>query len=146
VQDKDFIQVAPVFPAVANNPEYMGRLEAGSIFSAFYLKPRPPHLDAASYADFERMQAVHKSYIKKPMQHFRLKEARVRILQRALTRYFGRPNSYDVGADKAPDTGTYLCVNCFYSDGRTTAIELANDGEFNNCTVCGGRLWVRKGR
>jgi hypothetical protein len=147
VQDKDFVQVAPIFPAVGNNPEYIGRLEAGKIFSAFHLKARPPELGGPSFADFERMQAVHKSYIRKldAKQHFRLKEDRVRLLQRALTRYFGRPNSYDVEADKVPGSGVYMCVQCFYSDGNATAVTLEKDGEFQNCTVCGGHLWVRRG-
>jgi len=145
VQVKDFIQVAPIFDADTDDVE---RLRGGEeLYSAFYLAPHPPHF-GHSYADLELMQAVHKSYIKrlKSEQHFRLKEARTRTLQRALTRYFGRPNSYDVGADTAPEAGTYLCVACFYKNGIVTAVERAAGQEFHYCTTCGGRGWVKRGR
>ncbi len=145
VQDKDFIQIAPIFPAIATNPEYLNRLKTGSIFSSFYLKPRQPTFGVDSFADLERMQAVHKSYIKKldADHHFRLKDEKVRALQRAVTRYFGRPNSYTVGDDKVPETRGYLCVNCFYANGIATREDLVIGSEFEPCPVCNGRLWVR---
>ena len=147
VQDKEFVQVAPIFPAATDNPEHLDRLKEGAIFSAFYLEPHAPQFGEA-FADFERMQAVHKSFIRRlePEQHFRLAEKQVRLLQSRITRYFGRPNCYDVGKDRAPIVGTYLCVGCFYLDGRVTAVQLVENDGFTNCTTCGGRGWVLKGR
>ncbi len=144
VQVKDFVQVAPIFDADASDVE---RVRKGELFSAFYLAPHPPHF-GHSYADLELMQAVHKSYIKrlKPEQHFRLKDERILALQKAITKYFGRPNSYDAGNDTAPETSAYLCVACFYMDGRATQVLLAAGQPFDRCAVCGGRGWVRRGR
>lgn len=144
VQNKDFIQVAPIYPA---DPAYVERLKRGNeILSAFYLEAHPPHF-GESYADFERIQAVHKGYIKRlnPEQHFRLKGERIRHLQGALTRYFGRPNTYDAKADKVPQTGTYLCADCFYFDGVATRVAFNEGDSFRFCDVCEGEQWVRKG-
>lgn len=141
------MQVAPIFPAAPDNPEHLDRLKEGAIFSAFYLEPHAPQFGEA-FADFERMQAVHKSFIRKlePEHHFRLTEKRVRLLQSRITRYFGRPNCYDVGKDRAPVSGTYMCVACFYLDGKVTTLELVLNDDFRYCDVCGGRAWVIKGR
>lgn len=145
IQTKDFIHVAPIYDAA---PELVERFESGEeLYSAFYLKAHAPHF-GGSYADLELMQSVHKSYIKRiaPNQHFRLKEPRVRELKRFITRYFGRPNSYDVGADQAPQEGTYLCVQCFYMDGRVTPQDREAGQDFQLCSTCGGERWVLRGR
>ncbi len=146
VQTKEFIQIAPIFPAEGPS-DHLARLRQGLIISAFWLKANPPHL-TESYADFELIQAVHKSYVKRllPSHHFRLTEARTRELQRSITRYFGRPNSFDADADRAPRDGTYLCVACFYLDAKVTAMTLTEGQNFGLCSVCGGRGWVLKGR
>jgi hypothetical protein len=146
VQTKEFIQIAPIFPAEGAS-DHLNKLRHGLMISAFWLKPNPPHL-AESYADFELIQAVHKSYIKRllPSQHFRLTQSRTRELQRFITRYFGRPNSFDAGSDRAPRDGTYLCVACFYLDAKISAVTLTEGENFENCNACGGRGWVLKGR
>lgn len=144
IQNKDFIQVAPIYPA---DPDYVERLKRGNeILSAFYLEAYSPHF-GDSYADFERIQAVHKTYIKRlnHEQHLRLNGKHVRNLQSALTRYFGRPNTYDARADKAPQTGTYLCADCFYFDGVATPVAFDEGDFFRRCEVCEGEQWVRKG-
>jgi len=144
IQNKDFIQVAPIYEAAADD---VRRLQDGKeMFSAFYLAPHPPHFNDA-YADFERIQAIHKSYIKRPdpAKHFRIKDAHVRVLQSRITRYFGRPNSYDVQTDTVPIGGTYLCVDCFYFDGVATAVRLGARERFRPCEKCQGEKWVRKG-
>jgi hypothetical protein len=53
------------------------------------------------YADVEQLQAIHKTYLRRirPERHFRLSAHRTRLLQQSLTRYFGRPNSYDCHSD-----------------------------------------------
>jgi hypothetical protein len=146
IQTKQFIQVAPIFDA-EGAPEHLERLRRGEILSAFWMAAHDLHL-AEGYADLELIQAVHKSYIRRllPTQHFRLASNRIRDLQRFLTRYFGRPNAYDVGADTAPLTGNYLCVACFYLDGVATSVPRNKGQEFEKCTRCGGRGWVLKGR
>jgi len=120
IQTKQFIQVAPIFDAVGA-PDHIKRLQDGDIISAFWLPPVPQVLQE-SYADLELMQAVHQSYIRRldASRHFRLTNPRILALQRFVTRYFGRPNSFDAGADLAPRSGMYLCVSCFYMDGKVT--------------------------
>jgi hypothetical protein len=81
-----------------------------------------------------------------PANHFRLSPESTRLLQRAITRYFGRPNSFDAYSDTGPVAGTFLCVRCFYRDARVTPIELAQGTSFPTCTSCGGTQWVLKGR
>ena len=143
IQNKDFIQVAPIYEA---DPTDVDRLKSGTeLYSAFYLKAHPPQF-TDSYADLERIQAVHKSYIKSvdDEQHFRLNDERVRELQRHLTRFFGRPNAFDARVDMVPSTDTYLCVDCFYFDGIATRIERNEGDAFSYCETCGGEKWVRK--
>lgn len=148
VQSNDHLQVAPIFPAEAEN-EDLEKLKNGEIFSAFWLKQHPPEIMKDSYADLELMQAVHKSYIRRirQQQHFRLNSERTRMLEGALTRYFGRPNSFDSRSDVVARTGTYLCVKCFHQNGRATptAEPLQEGSKFQPCSVCGGTQWTLKG-
>ena len=144
IQNKDFIQVAPIYDADAGDVE---ALRAGNeMYSAFYLKSHPPNFPD-SYADLELMQAIHKTYLKDitAERHFRLKDEQVRLLQRHITRYFGRPNSYDARSDAVPSTDTYLCVDCFYFDGVATSITCNEGDRFPQCATCEGISWVRKG-
>jgi hypothetical protein len=145
VQTKDFIQIAPIYDADGTDEELDG-LKKGHLFSAFYLKQHRPELPTESYADFELIQAVHKSYIKpiSAKQHFRLKPPHVRELQKQITRYFGRPNSFDVENDKTPRTGRYLCVQCFYLTGIVTHQDRNEGDAFEACQVCHGERWVFK--
>jgi hypothetical protein len=146
VQTKEFIQIAPIFSADGTS-DNLTRLRQGQIISAFWLKANSPHF-TEGYADLELIQAVHKSYVKRllPSQHFRLTHSRTLELQRFITRYFGRPNSFDADSDLAPRDGTYLCVACFYLDGKVTAVTLTEGHNFEHCGACGGRGWVLKGR
>lgn len=145
--DNKFFQVAPIYSVEAEQRD-LEKLKSGDIFSAFWIKKHSPEIPDESYADFELIQAVHKSYVKRitPKQHFRLNAERIQLLQRAITRYFGRPNSYDSRSDKVPRTGAYLCVSCFYWDGRITSPSLEEGADFPVCGTCGGTAWVRKGR
>jgi len=143
IENKDFIQVAPIYPA---DPEDVERLKSGNeLYSAFYIAAHHPHFPD-SFADLERIQAVHKSYINRldADKHFRLGPTQIRLLQRHVTRYFGRPNSYDARSDKAPSTDTYLCADCFYLDGVATRADFSAGQDLRACEVCGGVLWVRK--
>jgi len=151
VQSKDFLQVAPIFalqPADENFAKDLAKLKSGEKLSSFWIKKHPPEIKEESYADLVLIQAVHKTYIKRitPGQHFRLNAERTRLLQRFITRYFGRPNSYDAQSDKAPTTGTYLCVWCFYMDALVTKLELTEGSAFTACQTCGHAQWVVKGR
>jgi len=144
IENKDFIQVAPIYPA--DDLEAVKQLKSGNeLYSAFFLEAHLPHFPD-SFADLERIQAVHKSYIKRPDadKHFRLSPTQIRLLQRHITRYFGRPNSYDARVDKAPSTDTYLCADCFYLSGVATAIDLRAGEAIRPCEICAGVTWVRK--
>jgi hypothetical protein len=127
--------------------DLLDRLKRSDIISAFWLPPHGPEIQTHSYSDLELIQAIHKSYIKRIRveQHFRLKPIRTRELQRVVTRYFGRPNSFDSHSDRVPRTGTYLCVGCFYMDARVTPTELTEGVAFQQCPACRGTQWVAKG-
>lgn len=146
VATKKFIEVAPIFPVT--DEAYIGKLVRDEIISAFWVMHHDPELPTECYADLELIQAVHKSYFSRSssLSHFRLTAYRTRLLQRSITRYFGRPNSFDAGADKVPRTGTYLCVNCFYFYGRVTSTSKAEGMDFEPCGACQGRGWILKGK
>jgi hypothetical protein len=147
VQSNHFLQIAPIFSAEAEKKD-VERLIKGEFYSAFWLKKHSPEIPDESYADLELMQSIHKSYIRRmrAKQHFRLNSARTRELQRTLTRYFGRPNSFDSRSDSVPRSGTYLCISCFYMDGHVTAVSFEEGTSFSTCETCGGTAWVLKGR
>jgi len=151
IQSKDFLQVAPIYPLEPKDEDFekgLEKLKNGDKLSSFWIKKHPPEIKEESYADLVLTQAVHKTYIKKiqPGQHFRLNAERTRILQRFITRYFGRPNSYDANSDHAPTTGTYLCVWCFYMDALVTKVELTEGSSLVACPICNRTQWVIKGR
>ncbi len=151
IQNKDFIQIAPILPVapIGEQPEEnLEGLKNGDVINAFWLKPHAPEIQADSFADLTLMQAIHASYVRRlaAAQHFRLNPARTRLLQQRITRYFGRPNSFDAQSDRVPRTGTYLCVACFYMDGAVSAVPLDENADFPMCTTCGGPQWVLKGR
>jgi hypothetical protein len=145
VQTKDYIQVAPIYPLPA---EDIDRVKRGELYSSFYLKDHPPDILREGFADIEKMQAVHKTFLKRPFPkvHFRLKDAKLRELQRFITRFFGWPNSFDAGADRCPRSGTYLCAGCFYMDGKVTPMERTEGEPFENCPTCNGPNWILRGR
>lgn len=147
IQNKDFVQVAPIFPA-GTELTYLSRLQNDEIPSAFWIKTHAPEIPEESYADLELIQSIHKTYFRgiAPNRHFRVSAARTRVLQRFITRYFGRPNSFDSRSDRPPIAGTYLCVGCFYLDGVAASVDLAADGAFPTCAACGGTQWVLQGR
>lgn len=67
------------------------------------------------------------------------------ILQRFISRYFGRPNSFNARTDSVPVQGTYLCVACFYVEGHVTAVSLNQGSQFPYCQTCRGTQWSLKG-
>ena len=140
VQNKDFIQVAPIYKP--QDESYIGKLTRGEVISAFRLKPHLPDWNGEMYADLEQIQAIHKSYRKSPPRHFRLSQSSVLHLQRAITKYFGRPNSFRAGDDRAPRSATYLCTQCIYRDALVTKLELQNGEDFTNCPACDGVDWI----
>jgi hypothetical protein len=147
VQYKDHLQVAPIF-AAKSDEKYIEKLKNRDILSAVWIKQHPPEIPDESYADLELIQAVHKSYFKKILkdQHFRLSPERIRTLQSAVTRYFGRPNSFDSRLDTVPTDGTYMCVACFYMNAHVTQVPLGKDSRFPTCETCSGTGWALKGR
>jgi hypothetical protein len=151
IENKHFIQIAPIFPAAVPGEEISGEeldtLMRGDIINAFWLKPHPPEIQTHSFADLTLIQAVHITYVRRirPNQHFRLRPDRTRFLQRFITRYFGRPNSFDSRTDHVPRDGTYLCVTCFYMHGRITEATLAQGASFPTCATCDPTQWVLRG-
>ena len=149
ISNADFVSVAPIYDLLDATGDHIQLLKDGKVYKAFYLAPHEatPKL-AEGYADLSLIQAVHQSYLKKIVaeRHFRLSPISIRLLQRHITRLFGRPNCFDADSDKAPETGIYQCVECFYLDGIVSAREFERDHEFRRCDTCDGRMWVRRGR
>lgn len=151
VQNKQFLQVAPIFPldkADVDDAEEFEKLKQGHRYSAFWIKRHMPEIPTESYADLELIQAVHTSYINRirPNEHFRLNGAKTRLLQRRITRYFGRANSFDARVESAPAPGTYLCTKCYFDFGRATPVQLSEGAPLPECTECHGTDWVLQGR
>ena len=146
-------EIAPILPVSppgeqAQEDDDLEGLKNGDIINAFWLKPHAPEIEVDSFADLTLMQAVHTSYLRRlvPEQHFRLSRERTRLLQQRITRYFGRPNSFDAESDQVPRTGTYLCAGCFYMNGVISAVALDENVDFPLCQTCGGGQWLLKGR
>lgn len=144
ISTKDHIQVAPIIPVESGNKEQLDRLKSHQILDAFYLAPHPPQWDGDAFADFGLIQSIHKSYLKSlpRASHFRISASNAILLQRDLTRFFGRPNAFDVNADRVPRDGTYLCVQCFYYAGMISAMQLKEGDAFVQCGSCEGLRWV----
>jgi hypothetical protein len=144
IANRDFIQIAPIIPIDAADAGLIERLQKHEVIDSFYLEPHPPEWEADAYADFELIQSVHKSYVKgiATENHFRLSDGKVLLLQQYLTRFFGRPNAYDVKGDAVPRDGIYMCAQCFYRDGTATSITFKKDGLFVVCQLCGGTKWL----
>jgi hypothetical protein len=145
IQTKDHIQIAPIFPLPSEDAD---RVKGGELYTAFYLKDHPPDVLHDGFADLEKLQSVHKSYVKRPFPkiHFRLKDEKVRRLKYFITRYFGRPNCFDVDNDSCPRTGTYICVACVYMAGKIRTMELAEGQNFERCPDCQGTQWFLRGK
>src|SRR5258708_36360251 len=131
------------FSPVGADTAYLGKLKNRKVLSAVWMPTHPPEFTGECYADLEQIQAIHKTYLRRirPEQHFRLSAHRTRLLQQSLTRYFGRPNSYDSHSDSAPSSGFSLCVGCFYMHGNVTSIELPEGASFPDCPTCAAAQW-----
>jgi len=143
VATKDYIHVAPVIEVPKEDEAYIDKLRRHDIVDAFYLESHPPEWESVAFVDFGLIQPVHRSYLKgiPTENHFRLSASRVIQLQRSLTRFFGRPNSYDANSDAVPRDGVYMCVQCFYRNGVVTDVSLSMNQAFPICR-CGGVGWV----
>lgn len=146
ISSKEFIAVAPIHPVDGISPEQRESAIQGGMFEVIYLPPNADPPFPESFADLSHLQAVHRSYVKRllPTQHFRLSAASTLLLQQRITRYFGRPNSFDAREDKVPGDGTYLCVGCFYFDGVISSCEVRLGEVFPLCSTCEGHQWIRK--
>lgn len=148
VSNKDWIAVAPIHEAGELTAERRAVAREGGMFDVFYLPANPDYNFPESFGDLSQLQAVHKSYIKRlaPGQHFRLTQRNTLLLQQRITRYFGRPNSFDARSDKVPRSGVYMCIGCFYMDGQVSSFELQEGSAFPACANCDGFQWVKRAR
>jgi hypothetical protein len=144
IANKEYIQIAPIIPVSATDTDLLDKLKRHAIINAFYMKPHPPEWETDAYVEFQLIQSVHRTYVKtiESKNHFRLSTAKVLLLQRDLTRFFGRPNCYDVNSDTVPRDGEYLCLGCFYWRATITKVVLKSGGSFPLCDKCEGGQWV----
>lgn len=141
---KDYAHVAPIFPVDPDDDFKLSSLLGGAIMDAFSLNPHPPHWDSYAFADLGLLQAVHKSYFKRVLadKHFRLSASTVLQLQRHLSRFFGRPNAFDIKTDVVPRDGVYMCIRCFYFGAKVTSMDLKAGARFQLCPDCESGQWV----
>jgi hypothetical protein len=145
IETKDWFAAAPIKPVESISEEQKQTAIDGQVFDLFYLPANVSRGFAESVADLSELQAVHKSYVKRISQdqHFRLSPVRTLALQSHVTRYFGRPNSFDARYDRVPGDGVYLCVRCFFMAGIATSRELMSGDGFPTC-ACGGIQWAKQ--
>lgn len=146
LDSRNWVQVAPVFPA--SRIEDAGKrasLAINEIGYMFVLPADPPRLAEDSYADLSMIVAVHKSYFRRGSLAARLTAAARGLYQKHLASLHGRPFSFNV-RDIVPETGHYLCNNCFLRHGQISRAEMVEGQPCTACPNCGGdALWVLLG-
>jgi hypothetical protein len=143
---RQYYQVAPVYPETAQKETSLAPLRENEINSAFYLPALAPHIVENSYADLSHTCVIPKAYFPKnavvQMLSGRLTNHARAALQAQIAGYFGRPFGFSA-RDRATATAEYACVSCFYRLGTLTKLEFQAGANFSVCTRCGEALWIR---
>ncbi len=140
---RNWIQVAPLFTASKiEAAEKRASLAINEIGYMFLLPADPPRLPDESFADLSMITSIHKSYLRNVEAAVRLTtDTRVRF-QKHLANLHGRPFSFNL-RDVVPQSGEYLCHNCFLNNGPITRITNVEGQPFAACPNCGDdALWI----
>jgi hypothetical protein len=143
IDNRNWIQVAPVYGAAHFGQKKLASLEAGEISFMFFLPPKLPLIQQKSCVDLSQITTVHKSYLRQGNRILHLTaSARVK-LQAHIAQFYGRPFGFNI-RDVVPQTASFLCANCFFSAAALQKMELAQGTSFTECPRCGpDALWVK---
>ena len=142
--------IAPVhavqsLPQEQRSPGKMEELRKNGIPHFFYLPEKDGLLE--SYADFLRMEPVHRSFFTKEILQTallaRLSGTAGAAFQMAISEHFGKQFGFSQH-DICPQAGEYSCSNCFH-EGLPLQRQAFDAGiEFGPCPQCGeAGAWVK---
>jgi hypothetical protein len=142
LERRNFVQVAPVYPARNLGESKQASLQKNEINYLFFL-PMEDLVPENSFADLSQITSVHKSYLSQGNLQKRLSnEGRAR-LQTHLSNLHGRPFGFSV-ADVVPEEGDYLCLRCFLTLAIVERKIMISGVAFGNCSACAtSALWIK---
>ncbi len=117
LERRNFVQVAPVYPARTLTESKQASLEKNEVNYFFYLPMSEPGLSERSFADLSQITSVHNSYIREAKLAKRLSNKGRTRLQVHVAKFHGRPFGFSA-EDKVSQGGEYLCLRCFLSRCR----------------------------
>jgi hypothetical protein len=143
LERRNFVQVAPVYPARTMSASKQASLEKNEINYLFFLPMAEPAVPEKCFADLSQITSVHKSYMAQANLKKRLSnEGRARF-QMHLSTFHGRPFGFAT-ADAVSQSGDYLCLCCFLTTAVVERATMAAGALFGECNRCGPRaLWVK---
>ncbi len=143
IVSRNWIQVAPVFPATSiTDAAKRASLAVNRIGYMFFLPTETTHLAEDSFAELSMITCVHKSYLRRVEPILRLSSTARALLQKHLANLHGRPFSFNL-RDDVPESGEYLCHRCFLIRGRIAREPHEQGQKFRACPVCGDdALWI----
>lgn len=141
---RNWIQVAPIYPSsTLDDAAKRASLSDNEIGYFFFLPANPPGMPEDSYAELSKLTSVHKSYLLRTRPSLRLTPSARALFQRQLSIMHGRPFSFSL-SDRVPESGEYLCHNCFLSVGRIARGVHTAEALFGECPECGtDALWIQ---
>jgi hypothetical protein len=143
LDNRTWIQVAPVHSAAQFTDKKMNSLETGEINFMFFLPPKPPAFLQKSFADLSLITTLHKSYLRSGNRILHLTAGARLRLQTHIARFYGRPFGFNT-RDTVPQGASYLCANCVFTSGTIQSSDFVKDSPFNDCPKCGlDVLWVK---
>jgi hypothetical protein len=143
IDNRNFIQVSPVYHADRLTPEKLVSLEGDEVKYMFYLPMDSNRIKEKSYADLSQSSPVHKSYLKTDQLVVRHLPTRTAKLQARLAELQGRQFGFNP-SDSVPQTSDYVCANCFFASGSTQRLKMTRGILFPPCPLCGEAvLWVK---
>lgn len=141
LDNRKWIQVAPVSPAATLQADKLASLRINEIKYFFYLPADPPDLREECFADLSRITAVHRSYLSAASPVKRLTPLATFELQKCLADFYARPSGFNV-RDTVPQTGDYICLNCFTRRAVTERAPMSAGRRFDPCPGCqADALW-----
>jgi hypothetical protein len=143
IDNRNWIQVAPVHGVAHFSEAKLASLAAGDINFMFFLPPQPPSLVQNSCVDLSQITTVHTSYLGRGNRILHLTaNARIR-LQTHIAEFYGRPFGFNI-RDAVPQSATFICANCFFSLAVVQQMSFAQGAAFGECPGCGvDALWVK---
>lgn len=143
IDQRMFVQVAPVRPAAEIKDTQLGNLRKNRIGYLFYLPEASRQSFKESYADLSRLVSVPASVVRSASLAARLTPTATVALQSQLARMHGRLFAFSE-RDEVPQTAKYLCFTCFASDERVSCRNFEAGSRFESCGQCGQPTWIKR--